>query len=81
VRSALRERLGDVPGAGREVEDGVARTERKPGDERRRNRSAERRDCLALRLPADGGRVPAAPELVLGLYAATPLNCGRMSRP
>ena len=78
---ALRERLGDVAGAGGEIEDGVAGARSERGDERLRDRSAERRDGVSLRLPADGGRVPAAPQLVLRLYAATPLNCGRMSRP
>ena len=78
---ALRESLGDVPGAGGEIEDGVARAQRKAGDERRRNRSAECRDRFALRLPADGSRVPASSDFVGRLYAATPLNRGRMSRP
>ena len=55
--------------------------EREAGDERLRNRSAECRDGVALRLPADGSRVPAPSDLVGRLYAATPLNCGRMSRP
>ena len=81
MRPALRESLGDVPGAGGEIEDGVAGAEREPGDERRRNRSAECRDGVALRLPADGSRVPAPSDFVGRLYAATPLNCGRMSRP
>ena len=81
MRPALHERLGDVPGAGGEVEDGVAAVERDACDERLRNRSAECRDGFALRLPADGSRVPAPPDLVGRLYAATPLNCGRMSLP
>jgi hypothetical protein len=81
VRPALRESLGDVPGARGEVEDGVAGAELEAGDERGRNRSAECRDGVALRLPADGSRVPAPPDLVGRLYAATPLNCGRMSLP
>ena len=50
-------------------------------DERFRDRRAECRHGLALGLPADCGRVPAAPQLVLRLYAVTPLNWGRMSRP
>ena len=81
MRPALRERLGDVPGAGGEIEDGVAGAQREAGDERLRDRSAECRDGLALRLPADGSRVPAPSDFVGRLYAATPLNCGRMSRP
>ena len=40
-----------------------------------------RRDELALGLPACCGGVPAPPDLVRRLYAATPLNWGRMSRP
>ena len=81
MRPALRESLGDVPGAGGEIEDGVAGAWREAGDERRRNRSAECRDGVALRLPADGSRVPAPSDFVGRLYAATPLNCGRMSLP
>ena len=81
MRPALRERLGDVPGAGGEIEDGVAGAERETGDERLRNRSPECRDGVALRLPADGSRVPAPSDFVGRLYAATPLNCGRMSLP
>jgi hypothetical protein len=81
VHPALRERLGDVPRAGSEVEDGVAAGRREAGDERLRDRSTECRDGLALRLPADRSRVPAPPDLVGRLYAATPLNWGRMSRP
>jgi hypothetical protein len=54
---------------------------RDSGDERLRDRSAEGRDSLLLRLPTDGGRVPAPAELLLRLYAVTPLNWGRMSRP
>ena len=81
MRGALRESLGDVPGARGEIEDGVAAAEREAGDERRGNRSAERRDSVALRVPADGSRVPAPSDFVGRLYAATPLNCGRMSRP
>jgi hypothetical protein len=81
VRSALRESLGDVSGARGEIEDGVAAAGRDSGDERRRNRSAECRDGVALRLPADGSRIPAPSDFVGRLYAATPLNCGRMSRP
>ena len=81
ARARLRERLGDVAGAGGEIEDGVARAWRNRADKCLRDRRAECRHGLALRLPADGSRVPAAPQLVLRLYAATPLNCGRMSRP
>ena len=81
MRAALRERRGDVPGAGGEVEDSATGADREPGNERLRDRSAEFRDGLALRLPADRSRVPAPPDLVSLLYAATPLNCGRTSRP
>ena len=81
MRPALCESLGDVPGARGEIEDGVAAAEREAGYERRGNRSAECRDGVALRLPADGSRVPAPSDFVGRLYAATPLNCGRMSRP
>ena len=81
VRPALREHLGDVSRPGCEIEDGVAGSRSESGNERLRDGSAERRDGLSLRLPTHGGRIPAAPQLVLTLYAATPLNCGRMSRP
>ena len=81
MRPALCESLGDVPGARGEIEDGVAGAEGVAGYERRGNRSAECRDSVALRLPADGSRVPAPSDFVGRLYAATPLNCGRMSRP
>ena len=53
--------------------------------ERREKRHGDRRvdggDELALGLPAGCRGVPATPNLIRRLYAATPLNWGRMSRP
>ena len=80
-RARFRERLGDVAGSGGEIEDGVAGALGDGADERLGNRRAERGDELALGLPADGGGIPPPAQLLLRLYAATPLNCGRMSRP
>ena len=59
MRPGLRKRIGDVAGAGGEVEDGVAGARRDTRDERLRDRRTERRDRLSLCFPADRGRVPA----------------------
>ena len=81
MHPGLCERCRDVAGAGGEVEDGVAGARRDTRDECLRDRRTERSDRLLLCLPADRGRVPATAELLLRLYAVTPLNWGRMSRP
>jgi len=81
VHPGLCERRRDVAGAGGEIEDGVAGARRGARDERLRNRNTEPRDGLSLRFPANRGRVPPTAQLLLRLYAATPLNWGRMSLP
>jgi hypothetical protein len=81
VHAALRERLGNVTGAGGEIEDDIAGFRGYAGDERRGDRRTELRDGLSLGLPADGGRIPALPDFLGRVYAVTPLNCGRMSLP
>ena len=78
---ALRERLGDVPGAGGEIEDGVAGAGARPATSASAtgapnavtaSRSASQPTAAASqRRRTSSGR----------LYAATPLNCGRMSLP
>ena len=69
------------PGPGGEVEHDVRGCGRERGEERIGDRRVDARDELALGLPAGRGGVPAPPDVVGRLYAATPLNCGRMSRP
>ena len=76
-----RERLGQVSRSACQVENDVVR----PGSERRDERGGDRRvdgrDQLPLGLPSLCGDVPAPPRLCVRLYAATPENWGRMSRP
>jgi hypothetical protein len=81
VSYAAGECLGDVTGSGREVENGVGQPGRERGDERIRDRLIDGRDRLPLRLPAACSGVPAPTRLFCRLYAATLVNCGRISRP
>jgi hypothetical protein len=78
---AAGERRGDVAGARGELEHDVVPPRLERGEERVGHGRHERRDALALRLPARRRHVPAAADVVGARYAATPLKCGRMSRP
>jgi hypothetical protein len=81
TRDATGKRFGDVARPGRKIEHDVGwlRTDRR--QKRLGHRDIDGGDKLALGLPAGGGSVPAPPGLIRALYAATPLNWGRMSRP
>ena len=81
ARHQAGNRLGDVAGAGGKVEHHVRGLRAERGEKRIGDRRVDRRDKLALGLPAGCGGVPAPPDVVGRLYAATPLNSGRMSRP
>jgi hypothetical protein len=68
------ERLGQVAGASREVEDRVARLRPEGGEERGRDRRIRRGEAFALRFPRARRGIPTPPDLFRRLYAATPLN-------
>ena len=71
--------MSPVPAARSSTTSVGLRTKR--GEKRLGDRRVDARDKLALGLPAGRGGVPAPPDVVGRLYAATPLNSGRMSRP
>ena len=79
---AAAERLGDVAGAAREVEhECPTSTVRAP---RRAPSVTGALTAVTVSRSAsqpDRRGIPAPAQLLLRLYAATPLNCGRMSRP
>jgi hypothetical protein len=81
VRDARRKRLGEVARAGGDVEDDVAGPRIESCDQSLGDRGVDRRERLTLGLPSGCGGVPASPQLLRRLYALTPANCGRMSRP
>ena len=71
--------MSPVPAARSSTTSVGLRTERR--EKRVGDRRVDGRDKLALGLPAGCRGVPAPPDFVRRLYAATPLNSGRMSRP
>ena len=81
ARDPAGDRLGDVARPGGKVEHDVGRLRAERREKRLGDRRVDGRDKLALGLPAGCGGVPPPPDVVGGLYAATPLNWGRMSRP
>ena len=78
---AAGERTPDLAGSGGELEHGVVGPGIERGYERVRDRPAELGDLFLLGFPTGGRRIPVAPVLSGRGYAATPLNCGRMSLP
>ena len=73
--------LCDVAGAGGEVEHDIRGLRAKRREKGLGDRRVDRRDELALGFPTGRRSVPAPADFVRRLYAATPLNSGRMSRP
>ena len=78
VRDAAGQRFDEVAGAACEVEHDVVRLRVECGDERRGHGCVHLGDRLALGLPADGGGIPALPELLIhsALYPASASTSG-----
>ena len=78
ARDAAGQRFDEVAGAAGEVEHDVVRLRVECGDERRGHGCVDLGDRLALGLPADGGGIPALPELLIhsALYPASASTSG-----
>ena len=81
ARNTPGQRFGQIARSARQIEDDVVRAGVQRRDEGGSDRCVDGRNRFPLCLPPRRRGVPAPLRLRVPLYAATPENWGRISRP